>query len=87
MPSLVMHMRFSKKRTGKTFEALHRWMDKPREVLDIDHRRVRHDLGYIPEVKEKFGSDAVAEFLMHISADYKSSARKWGLKKSKRYSK
>ena len=81
MPNLKLHCKFSKKRTGDNYEDLHKWMDEPQKVLGIDHRRVRHDLSYIPNVKEKFGDEAVSEFLMHISADYKSSARKWGLKK------
>ena len=39
-------------------------------------------MSYIPEVIMRFGKDAVPEFLQHISSDYKSSARKWGLKRS-----
>ena len=77
MPNLKVHCYFSKKRTGTPFTELHQWMDKPAEVLGIDHRRVRHDLSYIPDVIKNFGKEAVFEFLMHISADYKSSARKW----------
>jgi hypothetical protein len=83
MPNLRKHCYYSKKRTGKDFKELHVWMDKPAEILGIDHRRVRHDLSYIPEVIEKFGKEAIAEFLMHISADYKSSAKKFGLKKKR----
>jgi hypothetical protein len=81
MPKTELHCKYSIKRTGKNYIKLHEWMDLPAETLGIDHRRVRHDLSYIPEVIEKFGKEAVAEFLMHISADYKSSAKKWGLNK------
>lgn len=76
------HCENSRERTGQTFEELHEWMDKPGEILGMDHRRVRHDLSYINEVKklfeEKFGPEVVKEFLLHISEDYKDSADKWG---------
>ena len=58
-------------------------MDEPQKILSIDHRRVRHDCSYIDEVIKKFGKDAVFEFLMHISADYKSTAKKWKPRKFK----
>ena len=47
-----MHSIASRRRTGKWFQELHEWMDEPQKVLKIDHRRVRHDLSYIPEVKK-----------------------------------
>ncbi len=83
MPSINKHCYYSEKRTGNSYRRLHEWMDKPREVLGVDHRSVRHDTSYIPEVKEKFGKEAVPEFLQHISSDYESTARKCGLKRIK----
>jgi len=82
MPDINTHCSFSFKRTGDEFRDLHTWMDSKflRFCFKEKHRAFRHSDRYIPEVIKKFGKDAVPEFLMHISADYKSSARKWGLK-------
>ena len=80
MPALKHHCKSSEKRTGKTYEDLHIWMDKPGEILEIDHRRVRHDLSYLEEVREKWGVEGVREFLRHISEDYLDTAEKWGKK-------
>jgi hypothetical protein len=77
MPSFKVHRRCSLRRTGKDFAELHKWMDEPHRILKMDHRRVRHDLSYIPEVIELFGKDAVFEFLMHISLDYYESAKRF----------
>lgn len=77
MPDIRVHCYYSKKRTGKTFKELHDWMDEPHKILGIEHRDVRHTLRDIPKVKDLFGKEAVYEFLMHISADYKSTAKKW----------
>lgn len=67
MPKIDIHCKNSLNRTGKDLKELHEWMDEPGEVLKIDHRRVRHDLSYLNEVKKKFGdkygADAVREFL------------------------
>lgn len=79
MPKIDEHCKSSMERTGKEFRELHTWMDAPREHLEEDHRRVRHDLSYIPKVIELFGKESVVEFLMHISEDYESTARKWGM--------
>lgn len=74
MPNLKKHCKNSEDRTGKDFEDLHIWMDEPGKTLNEDHRRVRHDLSYIPTIKElfgeKYGSDAIREFLKHIAEDY-----------------
>ena len=78
MPSLKQHCRNSKKRTGQTYEELHKWMDEPGKDLGINHRSERHDNTYIPEVKEKFGSIGVREFLRHIAEDYTDTAEQFG---------
>lgn len=78
MPSIQAHCKNSLSRTGKSFEELHGWMDEPGEILGMDHRRVRHDLSYLEEVREKFGIEGVREFLRHIGEDYLDSAEKWG---------
>lgn len=85
MPDLKKHCKNSEERTGNTYEDLHKWMDEPGSILGLDHRRVRHDLSYIEEVKKKFGKNygepqAVKEFLLHISEDYKDSAENFGKK-------
>tara|TARA_Y100000031_G_C8120029_1_gene337733 strand:- start:551 stop:847 length:297 start_codon:yes stop_codon:yes gene_type:complete len=70
----------SKKRTGNTFEELHKWIDEPQKYLEIDHRAERHSTFYIPAIKELFGDKAVKEFLLHIADDYLDTAKKWDKK-------
>ncbi len=44
MPSLRVHCAISKKRTGNSFEELHKWIDELRRELEAGHRRKRHYL-------------------------------------------
>jgi hypothetical protein len=77
MPSNRIHCAISKKRTGHTFEELHRWMDEPYEKFGINHRKERHfynekDEKEILEYWNKNGSlgeKAVVEWLFHIALD------------------
>ena len=78
MPSLKIHCANSRKRTGNSYEELHKWMDEPQKELGINHRTERHDTSYIPEVKERWKGIGVREFLNHIAEDYKYTAEQWG---------
>jgi len=53
MPSLRIHCRISKDRTGESFKELHEWIDEPQKDLGINHRTERHNNTYIPSVKDK----------------------------------
>lgn len=74
MPSLKNHSRFSIHRTGRSFVELHRWMN---EEYTNPNPPKRHDITKIPEnleiVREKFGDQAVEEFLYHIKEDYEEN--------------
>ena len=69
MPSLRIHCAISKKRTGKTYEELHRWID---EKKGINHRNHNHffTLKLRNYVFENFGGkEAISEWLFHIALD------------------
>jgi len=68
MPLLDIHLENSKHRTGKEYKELHHWMDDDKvKSPDI------HDISRIPEnmkyVGEKWGKEAVREFVLHIKED------------------
>ena len=68
MPPVDAHLKNSKERTGKEYEELHRWMDDDKaKAPDI------HDIskitGNIKYVHEKWGEEAVKEFVLHIKED------------------
>lgn len=74
MPPLDVHLKNSKQKTGKEYEELHRWMDddkiKALEVHDISkiHENIRY-------VREKWGEEAVREFIFHIKEDMEQRIR------------
>lgn len=74
MPPLDVHLKNSKQKTGKEYEELHRWMDddkiKALEVHDISkiHENIRY-------VREKWGEEAVKEFVFHIKEDMEHRMR------------
>lgn len=74
MPSCKEHAKLSKVRIGKPFTELHEWMNEEYSNPNIPKR---HDIIKIPSnletVKEKFGDEAVEEFLYHIKEDYENN--------------
>ena len=86
MPHLRQHCAISKKRTGFSFEELHRWIDEASEYLGFDHRIERHAYNtkeekiiqsYWDKKKGKgWGRKAVVEWLFHIALDNLSTAFK-----------
>lgn len=75
MPKISEHARLSKIRTGKLFLELHKWMNEEYKNPNIHPKR--HDITKIPRnlriVREKFGDDAIEEFLYHIKEDYEEN--------------
>ncbi len=67
MPPLEVHLRNSKQRTGKEYEELHQWVDDKAKAPET------HDISKIPEnikyVREKWGEEAINEFVLHIKED------------------
>ena len=73
-------MKESKKRTGKDYERLHKWMDL---YEGKNHREMNHNLRDIPYLRkhwkrygDNFG-DVVREFLHHVTMDWQDTERKW----------
>jgi len=82
MPSLKIHCAISKKRTGKKYEELHKWIDDNKEHKSVNHRTKNHH--YTTKIKnyvsKEFGKDngpeAVSEWLFHIALDNLSTCFK-----------
>ena len=78
MPNLDIHCKLSKRRTGRSFEELHRWMDIYAQTLGVDHRSERHAYtiamekqvhDYYEKKERGLGNIAVEEWLFHIALD------------------
>jgi hypothetical protein len=71
MPPLDVHLKNSKERTGKDFREIHEWLDG-----DPEKKAERHDITKVYEygkmVKERYGEDALQEYLQHINDDVKT---------------
>ena len=89
MPNLKTHCAISKKRTGRKFTKLHKWIDDSREELGSDHRILRHSYNeedknlikrYWDARGEGLGEKAVIEWLFHIAIDNLDTAFKMSRK-------
>ena len=78
MPTAKIHCAISKKRTGRTFEILHKWIDVPTKKLGVNHRKKRHHYNEVDKQRIKnfwdsqgdgLGEKAVIEWLFHIAID------------------
>ena len=72
MPKLKIHIAISKKRTGESYEELHKWIDNNEESEGVDHRSKNHF--YTNELRKYVysnfgGHKAVSEWLFHIALD------------------
>lgn len=71
MPSHGIHCAQSRKKYGKSFNDLHKWMDSPSKLLGSKHRILRHDIKKTPiEAKKIFGELADQACIDHILLDY-----------------
>jgi hypothetical protein len=70
MPNHEEHCEESRRRYGKPFSELHRWMDEPSLMLGTDHRMYRHNPYKTPlEARRIFGENADHACLDHIRLD------------------
>lgn len=85
MPSLRVHCRISKDRTGFNFKELHEWIDESAKEKGINHRMERHAYTKVEErliknywnrKKQGLGEKAVVEWLFHIAIDNLDTAFK-----------
>jgi hypothetical protein len=73
MASRAEHCRESIEKFGKPYEEVHAWLDGLACVdgkLNINHRRWRHHVEALAEVRRLFGDDAVAVAEQHIRTDF-----------------
>ncbi len=71
MPPLVKHIKKSLDKTGKEYKEVHGWLDS-----DPEMRAERHDITRIYEygkqIEEKYGKEALEEYIEHIHDDVKA---------------
>ena len=70
MPQTDEHIKTSIERTGKEYKEVHEWIDG-----DETKKAERHDITKIPAnskmIEEKWGEEAVTEYIQHIHDDIK----------------
>lgn len=71
MPKIEKHLQNSITRTGKDYKTVHEWID-----ADPEKKAERHDITKIYEygrmIEEKYGKEALQEYIHHIHDDVKS---------------
>ncbi|MEW6599533.1 MAG: hypothetical protein AB1499_01045 [Nitrospirota bacterium] len=71
MPSIEKHIKTSLDKTGKEYKDIHEWMDK-----DPEKKAERHDISRMFEygkmIEEKYGKEALQEYIRHINDDVKA---------------
>lgn len=71
MPPIAWHLKASLDRTGKEYREVHEWIDG-----DPEKKAERHDITkifeYGSQIKEKYGEEALQEYIRHIHDDVKA---------------
>lgn len=74
MPPVDNHIKTSIERTGKDHREIHEWLDK-----DPDRKAERHDITKMFEygkmIEEKYGKEALQEYIRHVHDDVKAKFR------------
>ena len=77
MPDNETHSVQSKRKYGKSYSAMHDWMDRPSSALHERHRMVRHDFNKTPHQAQRiFGGNAKNACRDHIRLDRQSTRNK-----------
>jgi hypothetical protein len=73
MSTFVEHCQQAITQFGKSYEEVHNWLDElaGKPGYGMRHRRVRHHLEGIQQVRELFGDEAASVARQHIIADLK----------------
>lgn len=73
MPSFTQHCAETTAVLGKPFEEVHRWLDEfaGKPPYGMRHRKLRHHLAGIEQVRKLWGDQAAEAARLHIIADLK----------------
>jgi len=73
MPSFTEHCAETTAVLGKPFEEVHRWLDEFAGLppYGMRHRKLRHHLAGIEQVRKLWGDQAATAARLHIIADLK----------------
>jgi len=77
MPSFTEHCAETTAVLGKPFEEVHRWLDEfaGQTPYGMRHRKLRHHLAGIEQVRKLWGNQAAVAARLHIIADLKQEGR------------
>ncbi len=70
MPKVEMHLKESLERTGIEHRELHEWIDDP--SLKPEHHDITKIYQHAKYIEEKWGEEAVKEFINHIQTDIRT---------------
>ena len=54
---------------GEPYEKVHKWLDELFAVFGPKHRRKRHNLAGVEEVRKRWGDEAAEAALLHVKSD------------------
>jgi len=76
MPDNEAHSDQSRRRYGRSYSEVHRWIDRPSSALHEKHRMVRHDFYKTPQQAQRiFGGNAANVVRDHIRLDRNDSRK------------
>lgn len=70
MPKIEVHLKESVERTGKEYRELHEWIDEP--SMKAEHHDITRIHTHAEEIKGKWGTEGVQEFINHIHTDIRA---------------
>ena len=78
MPSFTDHCAECRERLGEDFAEVHQWLDALFAERGPRHRRVRHHLAGVEEVRRQWGDKAAEAALLHVVADLRQEGWRAG---------
>lgn len=79
MPAFEKHCEQTKQALGKDFAEVHAWLDELFQIHGARHRRFRHHLAGVEEVRQTWGDQAAEAARLHIIADLKEEGWREGV--------
>jgi len=81
MPSFDQHCLETATILGKPFEEVHKWLDElaGQPPYGMRHRKVRHHLKGIEEVRKMWGDQAAEAARIHVTSDLRQEGWKDGM--------
>jgi hypothetical protein len=74
MPAFDQHCKETEALLGKSYAEVHEWLDEfaGKPPYGMRHRKVRHHMAGVEEVRRKWGNEAAEAARQHIISDLKT---------------